>query len=202
MADLVYLIRVVVGDELPYDKLAAVAADYTNANGILSVNGDMGAALVVVKGNVTPENLTSSVMDFNYDGTNTRILVYPDVNNFASFTGEFLNVNNAEVVSVEFGSANGSTVVAKQIPSNFALNQNYPNPFNPSTVISFALPKASDYTMTIYNVTGQKVAEFSGSAEAGIAEINWNASSNASGIYFYKLNAGNFSATKKMVLIK
>jgi hypothetical protein len=202
VADLVYLIRVVVGDELGYDKLAAVAADYTNANGILSVNAEMGAALVVVKGNVTPENLTSSVMDFNYDGTNTRILVYPDVNNFASFNGEFLNVNNAEVVSVEFGSANGQTVVAKQIPSNFALNQNYPNPFNPSTVISFALPKASDYTMTIYNVTGQKVAEFSGSAEAGIAEINWNASTNASGIYFYKLNAGNFSATKKMVLIK
>ena len=202
VADLVYLIRVVVGDELPYDKLSAVSTEFTNANGTLSVTGDMGAALVVVKGNVVPENLTSSIMDFAFDGTNTRILVYPDVNNFASFTGEFLNVNNAEVVSVEFGSANGSTVVAKQIPSNFALNQNYPNPFNPSTVISFALPKASDYTMTIYNVTGQKVAEFSGSAEAGIAEINWNASTNASGIYFYKLNAGNFSATKKMVLIK
>ncbi len=120
---------------------------------------------------------------------------------FASFSGDFLSVNG-EVVSVEFGSATGATVVAKQIPSNFALNQNYPNPFNPSTVISFALPKASDYTLTIYNVTGQKVAEFSGAAEAGVKEVKWNASSNASGIYFYKLNAGNFSSTKKMVLIK
>ncbi len=202
VADLVYLIRVVVGDELPYDKLAAVSTEFTNANGVLSVTGDMGAALVVVKGNVVPENLTSSIMDYAFDGTNTRILVYPDVNNFASFTGDFVNVNGAEVVSVEFGSATGSTVVAKQIPANFALNQNYPNPFNPATVISFALPKASDYTLTIYNVTGQKVAEFSGAAEAGIAEIEWNATSNASGIYFYKLNAGAFSATKKMVLIK
>ncbi|MBK7141798.1 MAG: T9SS type A sorting domain-containing protein [bacterium] len=202
VADLVYLIRVVVGDELPYDKLSAVSTEFTNANGTLSVTGDMGAALVVVKGNVVPENLTSSIMDFAFDGTNTRILVYPDVNNFASFTGEFLNVNNAEVVSVEFGSANGATVVAKQIPANFSLNQNYPNPFNPETVISFALPNASDYTLTIYNVTGQKVAEFSGAAEAGIEEVRWNATSNASGIYFYKLNAGSFSATKKMVLIK
>ena len=201
VADLVYLIRVVVGDAQPYDKLSPVTATYVNDNGTLSVDAEMGAALVVVKGNVVPENLTASEMLYNFDGTNTRILVYPNVNSFSSFTGDFLSVNG-EVVSVEFGSAAGATVVAKQIPANFALNQNYPNPFNPSTVISFALPKASDYTLTVYNVTGQKVAEFSGAAEAGVKEIEWNATANASGIYFYKLNAGSFSSTKKMVLIK
>jgi len=201
VADLVYLIRVVVGDEQPYDKVSPVTATYVNDNGTLSVDAEMGAALVVVKGNVVPENLTASELLYNFDGTNTRILVYPNTNSFSTFSGDFLTVHG-EVVSVEFGSATGSTVVAKELPSSFALNQNYPNPFNPSTVISFALPKASDYTLTIYNVTGQKVAEFSGAAEAGVKEIEWNATANASGIYFYKLNAGSFSSTKKMVLIK
>jgi len=204
VADLVYLIRVVIGDAQPFDKvspMASVTANYTNNDGTLSVDAAMGAALVVVKGNVVPENLSSSEMLYNFDGTNTRILVYPNTNTFSTFEGEFLSVNG-EIVSVEFGSASGATVVAKVIPSNYALNQNYPNPFNPSTVISFALPKAGDYTLSIYNVTGQKVAEFSGAAEAGVKEVEWNASANASGIYFYKLNAGAFSSTKKMVLIK
>lgn len=209
VADLVYLIRVVVGDELPYDKpsVKSVNATYTNDNGTISVEGvELGAAYIVVSGDVKPTLLASDVaMQFAYDGTNTRILVSPNLENLTamtSFTGEFLAGVTGEIVSIEMATVTGEQVVAKVIPANFALNQNYPNPFNPATVISFALPKASDYTLTIYNVTGQKVAEFSGAAEAGIAEIEWNATSNASGIYFYKLNAGAFSATKKMVLIK
>ncbi len=98
--------------------------------------------------------------------------------------------------ATDFNPTNGS------LPTSFGLAQNYPNPFNPSTVIDFSLPTRSDVTLTIYNVTGQKVKEISGSYAAGINSISWDASANSSGIYFYKLVAGDFSDTKKMMLLK
>jgi hypothetical protein len=88
------------------------------------------------------------------------------------------------------------------LPETYALLQNYPNPFNPTTNIDFALPVASDYTLTIYNITGQVVTSFNGYSDAGTVSIQWDASGYSSGVYFYKLDAGAFSATRKMVLIK
>ena len=88
------------------------------------------------------------------------------------------------------------------IPDAFALSQNYPNPFNPTTTIQLSLPTASDYKLTIYNIAGQVVQEYSGYSEAGIITVNWDASDVSSGIYLYKMEADEFSATKKMVLLK
>jgi len=91
---------------------------------------------------------------------------------------------------------------AGNMPKDYALMQNYPNPFNPTTTIVFALPVSSKYNLTIYNVMGQVVEEFSGHAPAGIQTVVWDASKKASGIYFYKLNTGDFTETKKMILLK
>jgi len=96
----------------------------------------------------------------------------------------------------------GNPVVVGLIPENFALHQNYPNPFNATTTIRFSLPLATDYELTIYNVSGQQVDRFEGTHEAGVVDITWDADQHASGIYLYKLAAGNFTATKKMVLLK
>lgn len=95
-------------------------------------------------------------------------------------------------------SNNGNTT-----PVVYALEQNYPNPFNPSTVISFSLPKAGDVKLTIYDLTGRVVTELvNGNLEAGIHKINFNAENIASGVYFYAIKAGDFTATKKMLLVK
>jgi parallel beta-helix repeat protein len=88
------------------------------------------------------------------------------------------------------------------VPTDFALSQNYPNPFNPMTSIELSLPMACDYRLDIFNVVGQKVKSFSGFSEAGIVTINWDASEYTSGVYFYRMNAGSFTTTKKMVLVK
>ncbi|MFQ5500028.1 MAG: T9SS type A sorting domain-containing protein, partial [Candidatus Zixiibacteriota bacterium] len=204
VADLVYLIRIVVGDANPFPKVVeTVNAEYThNRAGVMSVVGEtqMGAAFVVVEGDASPELLASDMeMRYNYDGVNTRILVYSMQAN--DFSGDFLQVTG-DIVSIEMATSDGSIVATKELPTEFALNQNYPNPFNPSTTVSFSLPTASDYDLRIYNVNGQEVATFSGHAEAGIVELEWEASNLASGIYFYKLSADNFSDTKKMVLLK
>jgi len=96
-----------------------------------------------------------------------------------------------------------SVEVSVGLPTEFSLSQNYPNPFNPSTTINFALPKVSNVKLTIYNALGKEVATLvNGTMEAGNHSTVWNASNNASGMYFFKLEAGNFTSTKKMMLIK
>ncbi len=91
---------------------------------------------------------------------------------------------------------------ADALPAEFALSQNYPNPFNPTTTIELALPVASDYSLSIYNIAGQVVETFAGHADAGYLKVEWNAQRLASGIYLYKMEAGSYTDTKKMVLLK
>ncbi|HUI30539.1 MAG TPA: T9SS type A sorting domain-containing protein [Candidatus Acidoferrales bacterium] len=88
-------------------------------------------------------------------------------------------------------------------PTRYALLQNYPNPFNPTTNIRYSVPQNGYVTLKIYNVLGQEVATlFSGVQHAGDYVATFDASRYASGIYFYRLQAGNTSLTKKMVLLK
>lgn len=88
------------------------------------------------------------------------------------------------------------------LPAGFSLGQNYPNPFNPATEINLSLPVAAEWSITIYNVSGQKVKQFSGTGEAGVVIVKWDASGQASGIYMYKAETGTFMDTKKMLLLK
>ena len=88
-------------------------------------------------------------------------------------------------------------------PFAFALEQNYPNPFNPSTTISFSLAKASNVNLTIYNVLGQRVGTLvNNHLDAGSHTVNFNAAKFASGVYFYRLEAGSYVSLKKMMLLK
>lgn len=85
----------------------------------------------------------------------------------------------------------------------FELYQNYPNPFNPVTIIRYDLPSQSKVTLKIYNILGQEVVTLVDAVqEAGRKIVSWNASQLASGVYFYRLNAGEFSGVKKMLLTK
>lgn len=89
------------------------------------------------------------------------------------------------------------------IPKVFALHQNYPNPFNPNTTIKFDLPKGSIVMLTVYDVTGRLVERLVGEyLAAGYHEVTFEAQNLASGVYFYKIEAGSFSDRKKMVLVK
>lgn len=89
------------------------------------------------------------------------------------------------------------------IPHEYSLSQNYPNPFNPSTKISYALPKAGNVKLVVFDLLGREVAVLvNESKKAGNYDINFDASHLSSGVYFYKLQSGDFTSTKKMALIK
>ena len=89
------------------------------------------------------------------------------------------------------------------VPQDFALRQNYPNPFNPETHIAFSLPVDSRVELSIFNVLGQKVTTLVNTEmAAGYHHVTWNAAKAPTGVYFYAIKAGEFTATRKMVLMK
>jgi len=91
----------------------------------------------------------------------------------------------------------------KQQATSFALEQNYPNPFNPTTAIKFTVDSRQFTVLKVYNLLGQEVATLvEGMKEPGSYQVEWNATVFPSGIYFYRLQAGNYTATQKMLLMK
>jgi len=89
------------------------------------------------------------------------------------------------------------------LPKEFSLKQNFPNPFNPVTLIKYELPHDEFVTLKIYDLLGREVFVLvNGFEQAGYKIVRFDASRIASGVYFYKMKAGNFQAMKKLLLVK
>jgi hypothetical protein len=217
VADLVYLIRVIQGDAVPYpkpnpgDKLEVTSQ---GSEFVFNTNVDAGAALLVfnVDGTVGTPTINSNMdIEYGYENGELRVLVY-NIGSEKITDGTTLSIpveGTLTLVEVEAANFEGSTIntTIKALPTSFDLAQNYPNPFNPTTTIKLAVPVASDYSLEIYNIAGQKIRSFDGFANVGNVEIVWDGKDNsgstvASGVYFYKVVAGEFSATKRMVMLK
>ena len=97
----------------------------------------------------------------------------------------------------------GITINGGEIPKAFNLYQAYPNPFNPSATIKFDIPKSAEVSIKVYNTIGQEVATLiNGHVEAGSYSVTWDAANFSSGVYFYRINSGDYTNIRKMVLIK
>ena len=135
------------------------------------------------------------------NGTTTEIHYY-------SFEDENLNAGmySYKLKQIDFdGSYEYSNVVYVDVtnPVEFELSQNYPNPFNPSTTIKFAIPEATMVTLRVFNALGEEVALLVDRfMESGIHQVNFEAVGLISGIYFYRIQAGDFAQVKKMTLLK
>ena len=96
-----------------------------------------------------------------------------------------------------------NVVEVTKVVTSYALAQNYPNPFNPTTAITYSIPQNTFVTLKVYDVIGREVAELvNGEVEAGVHNVNFNGYDLTSGVYFYTIKAGNFSETKKLMLMK
>jgi hypothetical protein len=101
----------------------------------------------------------------------------------------------------------GAKIIAQNstetVPQEFELTQNYPNPFNPTTTLKYAVPKNVYVTIKIYNTLGAEVATLVNEEKpAGFYELTFDGSRYASGMYFYRMTAGEFTETKKLILMK
>ena len=94
-------------------------------------------------------------------------------------------------------------VSSNETPATFRLEQNYPNPFNPVTTIRFGIPARLHVTLTVFNALGQQVATLlNGDQEAGYHDARFDGSGLASGVYFYRLRAGDYIDTKRLILVR
>jgi len=107
------------------------------------------------------------------------------------------------VVNFQFPSVGVPGEREAKIPKVFSLSQNYPNPFNPVTTIKYGLPEDAYVRVTIYNISGQRVCTLVDENEgAGYHQVSWDGKGMASGIYFYRIEAGQFTQTRKMIMLK
>ena len=121
--------------------------------------------------------------------------------------GKVVNASliNGEEMTISDNSVNRLKIVSSQIlnPIEYSLEQNYPNPFNPNTRIKFTIPEESDVNLSVYNILGELVSTIvDEKMNAGYYEYNFDAMQYSSGVYFYRIKAGSFVETRKMILLR
>lgn len=149
------------------------------------------------------ENGMIKLAVFDINGQNRiekGLSVLLEINGEAEIVSAFAGGMNAEPLYLEIA---GNNTDSPQLPDKFALHQNHPNPFNPVTQISFELPVEAHVTLDVYNIMGQKVSTIADRRFApGYHTVEWDGSSFASGVYFYRIQAGDAIETRKMMLLK
>ena len=141
-------------------------------------------------GNVTGNGTSSVMNNYKFSDLNLASGKYSYRLKQIDYNGNF-----------EYFTLNNEVIIGS--PDKYSLAQNYPNPFNPSTKISFDLPYDGNVNITVYDMSGKEAASLvKGYRTAGYYSVDFNAAGLASGVYFYTLNAGNFSETKRMMLVK
>jgi hypothetical protein len=228
--DFVYLVRIITGDALPYPHPAPPGPEvYFN---LVEITGPetritvdtpepLGAVLMTFEDSidvVSHPGAREAIWHYSPDENATRVLLY-DFDSGSIGEGELMTLRNAGFpVSVEAATYDGLPVReyfspqldvpdGATLPADFALHQNHPNPFNIETVISFDLPSAEAVSVEIFNVAGRKVYSLRGHYAAGRHDLLWDGTDNsgnvvASGVYYYRIAAGNHVASRKMVLLK
>ena len=150
----------------------------------------------------TGENVDMrSVSEYAFDATAP---VAAKVNPLSILTGPAAVMQKSKTTGTRFAVTVGPpTLNTEDKASVFVLEQNYPNPFNPSTVINYSVANSGKVSLIVYNILGQKVAELVNEIKtAGSYNVTWNAASAASGVYYYRLEAGEQTLIRKMMLIK
>ena len=200
----------VAGDSLKFDMAYCQWTSFPNDSLLIltSTNGGTTFTTLVAWGetqmNTAPSTCTHPFVPVASDW-GRKLLPLPVGTNKITFSGHSGFGDDVYIDSVCVGHLLPVGLSHNQngIPKVFALMQNYPNPFNPTTTIQYALPKSSNVEIKVYDLVGREVTtlvnEFK---QAGYYSAEFNANNFASGVYFYRIKAGDFTDTKKMLLVK
>lgn len=231
VADLVFLIRVITGDADPIPKLTPytepldLTTEYDGSTLTVTTDAvsDIGAAHLVFDlqaGDVVTDvrmadDATDMELRWDVVDNQLRLLMF-------SFESASIPAGEHNLIEISFDGTDKPNLSHTEIvdyngrpyqltsktskPETYSLSQNYPNPFNPTTTINFTLAKTSDWSLTVYNINGKVVRQYSGRSE-GELQVEFdakdsNGASIASGIYLYRFETEDFADTKKMLLLK
>jgi hypothetical protein len=151
------------------------------------------------------ESEIQSTMNQMLNGNETGLIGYWkfDVGTGLTTADQRSNGNDGTIRGANWVPGISSVKDEVGFPNSYSISQNHPNPFNPSTTIRFQVPNSSFLNLKVYDVLGNKVATLVNEEKPpGSYEVSFNAAGLSSGIYFYKLQAGSFIETKKMLLLK
>jgi len=161
---------------------------------------------------VTRPDLFSHMLYYYSNAQTTGVLVYPNVWSPQVIYFSFCYSSSSDMQLAKellenclhslTGFVIGISGKNGLLPSDYNLKQNYPNPFNPSTDIEFHIPEESKVKLRIFSITGKTVAEFTRNLSPGVYIYRWDASGYPSGVYFCKLEAGNYTKAVKMILTR
>lgn len=164
---------------------------------------EVDQSMIKVFGTGTPEEYQAVFNTVKYKNVGVIPTDTVKALEFLAFSQGLETNNVTRFLDVKIDSIATSNDFDIDIPSVFSLDQNYPNPFNPSSTIQFGLPDESIVRLEVFNLLGQKVADLvNEQMTAGYHAVRFDASALASGIYIYRIQAGSFVQTKKMMLIK
>ena len=117
--------------------------------------------------------------------------------------GSFGSGTNTDYATIKYSQVIGIQPISTEIPNKFSLSQNYPNPFNPTTKIKFSIPKESFAKIIVFDVLGREISTIvNEELKPGTYEVDFDGTNLPSGVYYYKLMTGDYSETKKMILLK
>ena len=145
-------------------------------------------------------NLDTAPIDFSFLGTNPFVL--PVIVNSTNYlylgTGSYIDI--PLVGSSSFANEYNKNI---NLPYQFSLKQNYPNPFNPSTLIEYSIASSGNVELKVYDILGREVKTLVNNfMQPGSYNVSFDASALSSGVYFYKIVSGNYTAVRRMVLVK
>jgi len=189
---------------IPTNATRAIACDYNDAVWVGTEDSGLvkfeGGNWTVYNSLNSPISTSATVTDIAIDGNNNK-WIGTGIN-----TGLFVYNENGVVVDVK------DNTKKTELPNKFILSQNYPNPFNPSTKIKYSIPSivgnghahsTTNVILKIYDILGEEITTLVNKKQTpGNYEVKFNAGNLSSGLYFYRLKAGNFSKTNKMILLK
>jgi len=173
-----------MGSGTPYSLAGAGTTDFWYADGNIYRSTDSGSSWTL---ELPGSGNQWFVLDFVTMGSSA-------VGYAASFAG---------AVAQYSGTVTSVQQTSDWVPTVFHLDQNYPNPFNPSTTIKYELPQSSVVRLSVYDMLGREVSVLvNESKDAGVHEVRFDGSGLASGFYLYRLQAGNYVGTKKLLLLR
>ena len=183
---------------------------------ILSLNGFLASSIDMLSVKFGPNRIATlmgNLEDVNSDGAPDLMLHFDNQSAGIAQADTKVELTGKTIAGVDFKGSDKISIVGKLkkdgtdlseiIPTEYSVSQNYPNPFNPTTEIIYGIPEPSFVDLVVYNIVGQEVGQLVKEfKKAGYYSVTWTANNLPSGVYFYRITAGHFIDTKKMILTK